>query len=162
MAFAVAFCSLVATLVAAVAPAPRLDGRWTVTLSYTVAEGLRDRAVGDRFVETWTFRPQCRTGPCRVVLHRAGRAIRLQRNGSTYRGRSSFEGSTTCNGRTYEGGAVYVERWLVRVTASASRPRGRRAVRIAGLGDTFGRSKDTLPCAHVVSHERVALRGAPD
>lgn len=153
---AVGVSALVGVASAAVATgqsAPRLEGTWSATMRFTVAEGLRDRRVGQRVVETWRFRPSCERGACDVVLRRAGRAVRLRRDGSTYRGRATFAGSVTCNDQTFPTGTVYVETWTVRIVKS----RGRRATRIAGTGVTTGRSRTTLPCAQVSSREVVAL-----
>lgn len=159
---ALATCAFLLTAAATATEAgraPRLEGRWTVSMRFTVAEGLRDRRVGERVVETWILRPRCARGPCNVVLHRAGRAIRLVRTNSTYRGTASFVGSVTCNGRTYPKGTVYVESWVVRVVKAASGTRGPRAVRIRGVGATVGRSRDSLPCETIVSREGVELAG---
>jgi hypothetical protein len=160
----VSACLLALSATAASAPAgpaPRLEGTWTVSMRFTVAEGLRDRRVGQRVVETWILRPRCSRGPCDVGLLRAGRTITLSRVGSTYRGTTSFPGAVTCNGRTYPKGTLYVESWVVRVPKSTPGARGARAVRIAGVGVTVGRSRDALPCPPIVSREAVVLSGVP-
>jgi hypothetical protein len=140
----------------------RLEGTWKVAMRFTVAEGLRDRVVGQRVLETWRFRPRCARGACHVELVRAGRKVLLRRSRSRYAGTAAFVGSVTCNGQTYATGTSYVENWIVRVVRSASGPRGRRAIRIAGVGVTAGRSNDSASCdPPVVSRESVALSGVP-
>lgn len=139
--------------------APRLEGPWTISLVYTVAEGLQDRRVGQKVTERWVVRPRCKSGPCAVDLQRAGRRLLLCRSGSTYRGTGSFTGAFFCNGQTYSTGTTYVESWTVRVRRSGPGARGRRALAIAGVGATVGRSGGDLPCAPVVSRERVEFSG---
>lgn len=131
-----------------------------MTMRFTIAEGLRDRTPGQEVVETWIFRPRCARGPCDVALHRAGRTIALERTGSTYRGTASFLGPVTCDGRTYPKGSAYAESWVVRIVKSRRSPRGARGVRIAGVGGTVGRSRDSVPCAPILSREGVQLSGA--
>jgi hypothetical protein len=141
--------------------APRLEGKWSVSIVFTAAVGLKDRKAGQKVTETWVMRPRCRTGPCDVVLRRTGRKplSLLRRTVSTYTGKQSFTGTFFCNGRTYASGTTYVESWTVRIVRSGPGPRGRHALRIAGVGATVGRSSDALPCAPVVSSERVEFTG---
>lgn len=154
------------TALASIAPAAdasdpvRLEGRWKVSLRFVVAVGLRDRAVGQRVSETWFFRPRCRQGACTVELRRAGRSLLLRRSAIGYHGARSFRGAFVCNGQTDATGTTYTETWTVRVRTSAAGPRGRRALMIAGVGETTGVSASSLPCAGVKSRERVQLRGA--
>jgi hypothetical protein len=109
------------------------------------------------------MRPRCRSGPCDVVLRRTGRKplALLRRTASTYTGKQSFTGAFFCNGRTYASGTTYVESWTVRIRRSGPGPLGRHALRIGGVGATVGRSSAALPCAPVVSRERVELNGVP-
>ena len=143
--------------------APRLDGTWSVSIVFTTAVGLKDRSVGQRVTETWAMRPRCRSGPCDVVLRRTGRKplALLRRPASTYTGKQSFTGTFFCGNRAYASGTTYVESWTVRILRSGPGPRGRQALRIGGVGATVGRSSAALPCAPVVSRERVEFTGVP-
>jgi hypothetical protein len=138
----------------------RLEGRWKVSGVFTVVRNVTDRNVGDRFQETWRFRPRCRRGTCTVELGR-GRRVVLDRTAATYAGKNTFTGAFFCNGKTYPKGTKYVESWTVRVTRTGPGPRGRRATRITGVGATVGRSSRELPCARVVSLEGVEFDGRP-
>ncbi len=143
------------------APAPRLESTWKVSMVFTVAQGLRDREVGQRVSETWVLLPRCGNGPCNVELRRAGRKLLLRQAGTTYTGKGSFTGPFSCNGQTHANGTTYVESWTVRVRKSGPGQRGRRALKISGIGATVGRSGGSLPCDVVVSRERVELSGLP-
>jgi hypothetical protein len=167
VALAVAVMLLAVTVVGSVAfggparPAPRLEGAWKVSLTFTAAEHVVDRQVGQETVESWMIRPQCKEGACNAVLHRGNRRLLLRRAGTRYTGKGSFTGPFFCKGRTYPRGTAYVETWTVRVRRGGPGPRGRRAIDIAGVGATVGRSQGDLPCVEVVSLEGVEFRGVP-
>jgi hypothetical protein len=141
--------------------APRLEGPWSVVLVFKVADGLHDREVGQRVTETWRFRPRCSRGACAVELRRHGRSVLLRRSGRVYSGTRTYRGPFFCGGLTYPRATTYVENWTVRVTRGGPGANGRRALAIAGTGGTVGQSAENLPCAPVVSRERVELTGSP-
>lgn len=141
--------------------APRLEGAWRVSGTFSAVENVTNRRAGQAFRESWRFAPRCRRGPCAVELRRAGRTILLRRSGATYAGRRSYVGAFFCDGTRYPKGTLYVESWTLRIRRSGPGTRGRRATSISGTGATVGRSRRDLPCARVVSLEKVEFTAVP-
>ena len=106
--------------------APRLQGTWTMKGKITRADNVRGERKGQKVKRSWSFAPNCSSGPCSQVVLRRERSskqvdkITLRRSGSTYKGSGKFYVRLKCNGKTYRHGGVAYYSIKVRVTKSTT------------------------------------------
>jgi hypothetical protein len=147
---------------AAQAPAPdaRLQGTFQMSGTVTVARDVRGEHVGQVVARTWTFTPQCVSGPCATVRLVRGRAtgadtLTLKRTGSsTYAGNGLFYAPLRCSGQIYLRGQEIPFRITVRVTAT----NGTAASAISAKYVNRKRTNLT-PCIGVLGHDSARYTG---
>jgi PKD repeat protein len=106
--------------------AARLQGAWTMKGKITRADNVRGERKGQKVKRSWTFTPNCSTGPCSKVVLRRERSnkqvdkVTLKRSGSTYKGSGKFYVRLKCNGKTYRHGGIAYYSIKVRVTKSTT------------------------------------------
>lgn len=84
--------------------AARLSGSFRVSIVLTSESGFTERAVGDRYTETWYFDPRCAAGACTTRLQNydagtipglwTGWTVKLARSGAHYSGTAKANLST--------------------------------------------------------------------
>jgi hypothetical protein len=146
-------------------PAPaQLQGAFQMSGKVTVAHHVRGERVGQVVQRTWTFTPECTTGPCaavRLVRSRASGAdtltLTLQATASeTYAGAGVFYAPLRCAGQVYPQGEKIPFRITVRVTATT----GTKATAISAR--YVNRSRTNLtPCIGVLGHDAAHYVGQP-
>lgn len=104
--------------------AARLQGTWKMSGKITRADNVRGERKGQKVTRSWTFTPNCSSGPCSKVVLRRERSskqfdkVTLKRSGSTYNGSGKFYVRLKCNGKTYKRGGIAYYAIKVRVTKS--------------------------------------------
>jgi hypothetical protein len=131
-----------------------LGGSFQMSGRVTVAHNVRGERVGQVVTRTWTFTPECTTGPCAAVQLVRGRAtgsdtLTLQRTPTgTYTGSGLFYAPLRCSGRIYPRGQEIPFRITVRITAA----NGTTASAISASYVNRERTNLT-PCIGVLGHD---------
>ena len=131
-----------------------LRGAFQMSGRVTVAANVKGERVGQVVTRTWTFTPECTTGPCAAVQLVRGRAagsdtLTLQRTPTgTYTGAGLFYAALRCSGRIYPRGQEIPFQITVRITAT----NGTTASAISASYVNRVRTNLT-PCIGVLGHD---------
>lgn len=160
----------ISAAVAATAPpgpppaSARLQGAFLLSGHITVAVRVRGEHRGARFRRTWTFVPNCPSGPCPtigLIRERAGGADRLLlrlRSPGLYTGKGRFYAPLRCGHRRYARGESVPYTVSVRVTAAMISGGAVLATRISAAYTNRSRTNLT-PCVAIPGHDAASYRG---
>jgi hypothetical protein len=137
-----------------------LKGSFQMSGRVTVAHNVRGERVGQVVTRTWTFTPQCASGPCATVQLVRGRSggtdtLTLEQTPTgTYAGSGVFYAPLRCSGRIYPQGQEIPFRITVRVTAT----NGDAA---SAISATYVNRKrmNLTPCIGVLGHDSARYVG---
>jgi len=144
------------------APSAVLQGAFQMSGKVTVAANVRGEHVGQIVTRTWTFTPECSTGPCTTVRLVRGRAtgtdtLTLQwTRAGTYAGSGAFYAPLRCTARVYPQGEEIPFRITVRVTAVT-------AGAASAISATYVNAQriNLTPCIGVLGHDSARYTGEP-
>jgi len=146
--------------------AARLQGTYLMAGRVTAAQAVRGEHAGEHVRRSWTFTPQCATGPCSKVTlvrrrHSAADSLVLHRRApGRYSGSGSFFAPLRCAGRTYRHGERVPFTITVRITAAASVNGVIVATRLRAT--YVNRTRINLtPCVVAPGHDAATYRGQP-
>jgi PKD repeat protein len=144
--------------------AVRLQGAWTMNGKITRADNVRGERKGQKVKRSWTFTPNCSSGPCSKVVLRRERSskqfdkVTLKRSGSTYSGSGKFYVRLKCNGKSYKRGGIAYYTIKVRVTKSKTVQNRAFATAISASYSNSKRVNKT-PCAGSIGRDAGAYSG---
>jgi hypothetical protein len=137
-----------------------LRGSFQMSGKVTVARNVRGEHAGQLVTRTWTFTPECSTGPCaevRLIRGRSGGTdtVTLELTGpDTYAGSGLFYAPLRCSGRLYPRGQEVPFKITVHITATT----GTDASAISATYVNRERTNLT-PCIGVLGHDSARYVG---
>jgi hypothetical protein len=144
--------------------AARLQGQFQLTGLVTAAVAVRGEHKGEHVKRSWTFAPQCATGPCaRVALRRTrsggvDSVLLEETSPAHYAGAGVFYAPLRCAGRRYPRGERVPFTIKLHITEAAL---VNGVVVATRLRATYRNRKriNLTPCVGVLGHDAARYRG---
>lgn len=144
----------------------RLQGKFKMNGTVTVAENIRGEHRGEKVIRAWTFTPLCSRGVCatiKLVRTRGGGAtdtVKLHRRApGFYQGPGSFYAPLRCGGTTWPRGQFVRFTIAVKILSASEQNGTVIATRIKGSYANNRPRYNRTPCVAVLGHDAATYKG---